>query len=385
MEMNAAVLRDVGRPEPYDVSEPLSVERVTLDDPGPGEVLVQVAAAGLCHSDLSAIQGVRRRSLPVVAGHEGSGIVAAIGPGVADLAPGDHVVMVFVSACRVCPVCVGGEPQLCRASWTARSTGTLLSGEKRLSVDGRPLNHWSGISSFAEYCVVSTQSLVKIDPAIPLDVASSIGCAVLTGAGAVINAARPRPGDSVVVLGSGGVGLSAVMAAAAIGASPVIAVDVQDHKLELAMSVGATHCVNARESSVVASVHAITDGGARYAFDMAGTPRSAQEGFEMLRPGGALVCVALPPDGTDLELPVSRLVSEGKRVVGSYMGDSDPARDVAMLSRLYLDGRLPIDRLQSARLPLQRINHGFDRLRTGAAIRDVVVMPGFERLSSEHG
>lgn len=371
--MQAAVLWSDGAPPPYADSRPLDVRTVDLEGPGRGEVLVRMAAAGLCHSDLSAIEGVRKRVLPAVPGHEGAGVVVEVSDGVQGLEPGDHVVTVFVASCRRCRDCLQGRPNLCAASWSSRANGSLPSGARRLSTSEQTLHHWSGVSTFAEYAVVDANSLVKVDPSIPLDVASTLGCAVVTGVGAVLNSAHVAPGDSVAVLGLGGVGLSAVMGAVVAGATRIIAIDVNPDKLEFAKSLGATHSLDARDPEIRQQVATITDGGVDFAFDMAGASTSTAQAYSLVKRGGSLVVAALPHAELTLPVPISDLVSSGRRIIGSYMGDSDPHRDIPRLADLYLAGRLPIDRLQSARLPLSEINEGFDRLRRGTAVRDVIV------------
>jgi alcohol dehydrogenase len=270
MLMRAAVLREQGLPTPYAESQPLTVETVTLADPGPGEVLVRVTAAGVCRSDLSAIAGKRARPTPVVAGHEAVGVVEAVGAHVAEPRVGDHVVLVFVAGCGRCPQCRAGRQNLCEASWQARAEGTLLHGTRRLSLDGEPLHHWSGVSAFAEYAVVAAASAIRIDPDIPLLDAAAVGCAVLTGVGAVLNTAAVRPGQTVAVIGLGGVGLSAVMGAAVAGAARIVGIDLAAAKLELARDLGATDLVNASVRPDLPQAVRELLPGVDVAFDMAG-------------------------------------------------------------------------------------------------------------------
>src|SRR5438105_5477182 len=245
MKIRAAVLNKMGVEPPYDRSRPLSIDEVELDPPGPGEVLVKVAAAGLCHSDLSVIDGNRPRPTPMVLGHEAAGVGQDLGAGVDDLAKGDQVVMVFVPSCGHCPPCAEGRPALCEPGAAANGAGTLLSGERRLHRNGQDVHHHLGCSAFAEYATVSRRSLVKIDKELPLDEAALFGCAVLTGVGAVINTAKVSAGASVAVVGLGGVGLASVLGAAAAGARRLIAVDRSDEKLGLARQIGATDTFNA--------------------------------------------------------------------------------------------------------------------------------------------
>lgn len=372
MKMKAAVLREAGLERPYATSHPLSVEEVDLEGPGAGQVLVQMVSAGLCHSDLSAIAGLRPRALPSVAGHEGAGVVVEIGPGIDDLAVGDHVVMLFVSSCGHCEYCRVGRPNLCRSSWESRGAGTLPDGTRRLSADGRPLNHWSGISSFAEYAVVARASVVRIDAAVPLLDAAVFGCAVVTGVGSVLNTAAVRPGERVAVTGLGGVGLSAVMGAALAGASTVIAIDTVAEKLQLALELGATHAIDARAADARQQVLDLTDGGVDYSFEMAGVKASLEGAYGLVRRGGALVVCSLPAPGVTLDIPMSAHVSDEKQLLGSYMGSAVPARDIPRYVDLYRQGRLPVHRLRSAVLEIDEVNAGFDRLADGRSVRDVV-------------
>src|SRR5580700_7297887 len=270
MKIKAAVLHKMGVAPPYEKSKPLAIEEVELDPPGPGEVLVRVAAAGLCHSDLSVIDGNRPRPTPMVLGHEAAGEVLELGPGVDDLAVGDHVVMVFVPSCGHCLPCAEGRPALCEPGAAANGAGTLLSGQRRLHRNGTEVHHHLGISAFAAYATVSRRSLVKIEKGLPLDEAALFGCAVLTGVGAVINTAKVSAGASVAVIGLGGVGLSSLLGAIAVGARRVVAVDLSDDKLGLARQLGATDTFNAGGANAIEEIRAATGGGVEFAFEMAG-------------------------------------------------------------------------------------------------------------------
>lgn len=374
MPIRAALLREMGAERPYASSKPLAIAEVELDGPGPGEVLVKVAAAGLCHSDLSVIAGNRPRPLPMVLGHEAAGIVEEVGAGVDDLAPGDHVVMVFVPSCGHCLPCAEGRPALCEPGAAANGAGTLLSGARRLSCDGAPVNHHIGVSAFAEYATVSRRSLVKIDRDLPLDEAALFGCAVLTGVGAVINTARMPAGASVAVIGLGGVGLSALLGALAAGARQVVAVDLSDEKLGLARQLGATDTVNAGAAEAAEAARAASGGGVEYAFEMAGSVKAMELAYAITRRGGTTVTAGLPPPGHVFPLPQVNLVAEERTVKGSYIGTCVPSRDLPRYIALYRRGRLPVDRLMSTHLALDDINLGFDRLAEGRAVRQVVTM-----------
>ena len=373
MKIKAAVLNRMGVQPPYALSKPLSIEEVELDPPGPGEVLVRIAAAGLCHSDLSVINGDRPRPTPMVLGHEAAGVVEEAGPGVDDLQKGDHVIMVFVPSCGHCLPCAEGRPALCEPGAVANTAGTLLSGARRLHRDGNDVHHHIGVSAFAEYATVSRRSLVKIDRDLPLDEAALFGCAVLTGVGAVINTARVPVGASVAVIGLGGVGLSSLLGAVACGARRIIAVDLSDDKLGLARQLGATDAVNAGAPDASADIREATKGGAEFVFEMAGSARALEFAYKITRRGGMTVTAGLPPPDATLALPLVNLVAEERTVKGSYIGTCVPSRDVPRLIELYQRGRLPVDRLMSGRLTLDEINVGFDRLAEGKAVRQVVV------------
>jgi alcohol dehydrogenase len=373
MKIKAAVLNQPGVKPPYAVTKPLSVEEVELDTPGPGEVLVKISAAGLCHSDLSAINGDRPRPTPLVLGHEAAGIVEELGAGVDDLKKGDHVVMVFVPSCGHCLPCAEGRPALCEPGGAANVAGTLLSGARRLKRGATPLNHHMGVSAFAQYATVSRRSLVKIDSDLPLDEAALFGCAVLTGVGAVLNTARVTPGSTVAVIGLGGVGLASVLGAILAGARRIVAIDLADDKLALAKSLGATDTFNAASPDCAEQVRAATAGGVEFAFELAGSVKAMELAYKITRRGGTTVTAGLPPPTHTFPVPQANLVGEERTIKGSYIGTSVPVRDIPRYIALYKQGRLPINRLMSGKLKLEDINLGFDRLAEGKAIRQVVV------------
>lgn len=372
MKIRAAVLNVVGAPMPYAVSRPLTIEQVELDPPGQDEVLVRIAAAGLCHSDLSVINGDRPRPVPMALGHEASGVVEALGPGVTDLEPGDHVVMVFVPSCGHCLPCSEGRPALCEPAAKANTAGTLLSGERRLHLHGQPVNHHTGVSAFAEYATVSRRSLVKIDRELPPDKAALFGCAILTGVGAVLNTAQLRAGETTAVIGLGGVGLAAVLGAVAAGANRIVAIDLSDEKLALARSLGATDCFSARDTDCADKVREATQGGVHHAFEMAGSAKAMDLAFRITRRGGTTITASLPPPHTQLPISHVSLVGEERTVKGSYIGTCVPVRDVPRYIGLYRQGKLPVDRLMSGTLRLEDINLGFDRLHEGVVVRQIV-------------
>jgi Zn-dependent alcohol dehydrogenase len=379
MKIRAAVVRSTGAAAPFATSRPVQIDEVELDEPGHGEVLVRIRAAGLCHSDLSVINGDRPRAMPIALGHEASAEVLRCGPGVDDLAAGDHVVLVFVPSCGCCLPCMEGRPALCEPGAKANAAGTLLGGGRRLHLaDGGQLNHHTGVSCFADHAVVSRRSCVKIAPGLSHREAALFGCAVLTGAGAVLNSARLQAGQTVAVVGLGGVGLSALLAAVAAGARAVVAVDLNDDKLALARRLGATLAVNAADPDVVAQVQAHTAVGAAagvdFGLEMAGSVKAFELAFAITRRGGSTITSGLPNPASRFGLSLSQLVAEERSVRGSYLGSGVPARDIPNLIALYRQGKLPVDQLMGEVWTLDTINEGFDHLASGAGLRDVVLM-----------
>jgi alcohol dehydrogenase len=373
MKIKAAVLQEMGAATPYADTRPLHIEEIDLAPPGRDEVLIKIAAAGLCHSDLSVINGDRPRPMPMALGHEASGVVEELGAGVTDLQVGDHVVVVFVPSCGHCAPCAEGRPALCEPGAAANGAGTLLSGGRRLTRGGKALNHHLGCSVFAEYATVSRRSVVKIDRSVPLDEAALFGCAVLTGVGAVVNTAQVRAGASVAVIGLGGVGLAAVLGAHAAGARQIIAIDLSDAKLEQARALGATHTVNAGHDNALEQIRELSAGGVEFAFEFAGSIRALDLAYRITRRGGMTVTAGLPPSTALWPLPAVSLVAEERTLKGSYIGTCVPSRDIPRYVALYAQGRLPVNQLLTGRLRLDEINRGFDLLHEGTAIRQVVV------------
>lgn len=374
MKMRAAVLRRSGLPAPYAESRPLQVESVTLAPPGRGELRVRVLAAGLCHSDLSVIDGSRPRPLPMLLGHEATGEVVELGEGVGDFRVGDRIVFSFVPMCGHCLPCASGRPALCEPGAAANTRGVLLGDAQRLrDAQGEPLLHHLGVSAFAEYAVVSTRSAVRIDAGVAPEIAALFGCAVLTGVGAVVNTAQLLPGQSVAVFGLGGVGLAALLGAAAAGAHPLVAVDVREEKLALARGLGASHVIDASREDVVAAVRELSRGGVEVAVESVGSEKVLSQAYAATRRGGSTITVGLPAPDRMLSIPAVSLVAEERCVRGSYMGSSVPSRDIPRYIALYQAGRLPVDRLLTGTLALDEINTGFDVLARGAAVRQVVI------------
>ena len=375
--MTAAVLFEQGKPRPYAESKPFAIEQVELDPPGPGEILIEVGGGGLCHSDLSTLEGLRPRILPTVGGHEGSGIVREVGEGVTGLAPGDHVVTLFVSSCGSCRYCAEGRPNLCNASLSARTAGTLISGERRLHFTGARrgelLHHYSNLSVYAEYAVVAQSSVVKIDDDVPLDVAALFGCAVMTGVGAVLNTAKVPPGGTMAVVGLGGVGMCALLGGVVAGAARIVAVDVNPDKLGLARQLGATDTALATDQDCVEQVRDLTGGGVDFVIETAGTIKAMQTAYAISARGSTTVSVGLPQPSQLFSFAHSALVSDERTIKGSYMGSCVPKRDIPRFIALYKRGKLPIDRLRSGTVGFDGLNAGFDKLADGAVLRQVLV------------
>jgi alcohol dehydrogenase len=371
MRVNVAVLNEMGRPQPYTTSAPLDVVEAELAPPGPGELLVRIAAAGVCHSDLSVVNGSRPRPTPMALGHEAAGHVVEVGAGITDVAEGDHVVCVFVPRCGTCAACGAGQPALCERAAASNAAGELLRGGRRLRrADGEELNHHLGVSAFADHAVVDRGSVVVVPDDVPSEIAALFGCALLTGVGAVQTTAGVRPGDSVAVLGMGGVGLAALLGAALAGAHPIVAVDPIEEKRALARELGATQAV--APDGAVDAVRAAVPGGVAHAFEAVGSAAVLAEAFRMTARGGTTVAIGLPDPSEELRLPATALVGEARTVVGSYMGSAVPERDVPKLIRLWQAGLLPVERLHTATLGLGEVNEALDALAQGRSVRQII-------------
>jgi S-(hydroxymethyl)glutathione dehydrogenase/alcohol dehydrogenase len=352
---------------------PVEVTEVQLAAPGPGEVLVRLRASGVCHSDLNAVDGTSETRCPAVLGHEGAGVVEMVGPGV-QLRPGTHVALSWMPSCGRCEECVRGYTHLCRVVWTAMGHGGLLDGTPRLSRNGQPVYHYSLLSTFAEAAVVPAESCVPIPESAPFEVAALVGCAVSTGVGAVWHTASVRPGDRVAVFGCGGVGLSAVLGAISVSAVPIVAVDVSEEKLRRARELGASHAVRWAESpqATAEAVREASGGGVDYAIEATGRPEAMLAAFLSTRARGAAVLIGISRQDAVLPLPASQIPRVERRILGSAYGSIRPHRDFPVILALHAQGRLPIDRLITHRLPLSRAPEALDLVRRGIAVRAVL-------------
>jgi S-(hydroxymethyl)glutathione dehydrogenase / alcohol dehydrogenase len=365
VKTEAAVLWELGRP--------IEILEVDLGPPRAGEVLVDIAACGVCASDLHVVDGHLPEPLPLVLGHEASGVVSEVGPDVESLQPGDPVVLALLPSCGNCGECRRGRPNFCELGARMAATGTLADGTSRLSLDGTTLHHFNSVSSFARHAVVPESVAVKIRSDVALDTAALVGCAVLTGCGAVLNTARVEEGATVAVWGCGGVGANIVQGARLAHASQIVAVDVRPEKLELARSLGATDVVEAASGvDVVAAVRDLTDGGPDYAFEAVGTSRTVQQAWEAACPRGTVVVVGILPKGSKLEIDPWQFFAE-KTLRGSFLGSATLATDVPRLVDLYAEGELDLDVLVDRRIGLDELPAAFDRLRTGEGLRQLVV------------
>ncbi|GGF31822.1 alcohol dehydrogenase catalytic domain-containing protein [Williamsia phyllosphaerae] len=367
MKIDAAVLVESGRTRPYAESEPLVVTALELDEPGPGEIGVRIEAAGVCHSDLSVVDGNRPRPLPMALGHEAAGIVESLGEGVDDIEIGTRVVMAFLPRCGECAECATDGRLPCAPGSAANNAGTLLGGDKRLhGTDDSEIFHHLGVSGFATHVVVDRRSAVAVGADVPPEVAAVLGCAVLTGGGAVINAGKPSPGDTVMVVGLGGVGMAAVLTAVSLGTGDVIAVDSLPEKLAAATAAGA---------SAVYTPAELVDQGitAAVVIEAAGNARAFETAVAATAAGGITVTVGLPaPDARSSISPLG-LTAQARTIVGSYLGSAVPSRDIPIYEQLWREGKLPVEQLISSRIALRDINAAMDSLADGAAIRQVIV------------
>ena len=365
MQIVGAVLERIGAQPPYASSTPLSICRLELDAPGPGELLVRIEVAGVCHSDLSVVDGSRVRPTPMLLGHEAAGIVEQLGGEITDLVPGDRVVMTFLPRCGTCAGCATGGRLPCEVGSAANSAGTLLGGAMRLHRDGHPVSHHLGVSAFATHAVVNRASVVRVDPDVPADVAALLGCAVLTGGGAVLNSAKPEPGETVMVVGLGGVGMAAVLVALSLG-HHVIGVDGVEQKLTAARDCGVTETYTPQQ---------LLDAGVRapVVIEAAGNARAFETALAATAAGGRTVTVGLPAPDARASISPLLLTAEARTIIGSYLGSAVPSRDIPLFAQLWRDGRLPVEKLISRRIRLDQLNEAMDALAEGRALRQLIV------------
>jgi S-(hydroxymethyl)glutathione dehydrogenase/alcohol dehydrogenase len=361
----------------YEPGAPLVIEEIEVEEPHEHEVLVRMVAAGICHSDLAIARGMQAAALPSVLGHEGAGVVERVGPGVTTVAPGDHVVLLWRAGCGHCYYCNRRQPAVCEMGVRGRVSGRMPDGTTRYRVRGNAVHHFNAVSTLAEYSVVPDVSLLPIDPDVPLAEAAVVGCAVLTGVGAVFNAAQLSPGDRAAVVGCGGVGLNVIQGAVVAGAEAVIAIDVADFKLELAQTFGATHRIDARSTDPVARVYELTDGiGVDYAFDAAGRISTLEQAVRMTRRGGTTVAIGMPPMGETIAIEPLPFIVANKTIRGSIYGSSDFARDVPRILGFVRQSRLKLTELVTGRFTLEQVNDALERLESdeGNVARSVILL-----------
>ncbi len=357
--MKAAVL--------HEANHPLTIEDVEIEKPKRREVLLRTAFAGLCHSDLHFMEGLYPFPTPVVLGHEAAAVVEAVGEDVTYVKPGDHVITCLSVFCGECPQCVTGHTNLCENT----EVKLLPGAARRLRWRGAVLNQAFNLSAFAEHMLVHEHAVVKIKPDIPLDVATLVGCGVMTGVGAVFHAAKVEPGSTVAVIGCGGIGLSAVNGAAIAGAERIIAIDTVASKLEAARAMGATDTINASNVDPVEAVKELTGGGVPYSFEAIGLKKTAEQSFAMLRPGGVATIIGMVPVGVKIELHGADFLRD-RKIQGTSMGGNHFRVDMPRLLELWRQGRLQLETLISGRIPLEKINEGFANLKSGAPVRQLI-------------
>ena len=365
MKSRAAVL--------FEPGQKLEVCEVDVQDPGPGEVRIQLKAAGVCHTDLSVMTGQLKAPLPAILGHEGAGIVSDVGAGVTSFQPGDHVIPLWRLSCGECEYCSGGRPALCAEGTEIRSSGRLQDGTSRFSFEGKEILHFAGVSSFSNYTVLPEGAVLKIPQDLPFEQAALMGCAVITGVGAVVNAARVKPGRTVAVFGAGGVGVNVVQGAVLAGAKTIIAVDRYASRLEDARVFGATHTVNASDGDPVAAIRELNEGrGVDYAFEAVGLPVTIEQAFNSLAKRGVAMVVGIAPSNTEVTISSSALVYEERVLAGSLYGSAAPKTDIPMMIDLYRGGKLKLDELLTRTYPIEEINEAYDAMQSGETLRSVV-------------
>lgn len=366
MRIRGAVLEEIGRARPYAQSRPLSITDLELDAPGPDEVLVQIEAAGICHSDLSVVDGNRVRPVPMLLGHEAAGRIVRVGSAVQEFSPGQRVVMAFLPRCGECDNCRTDGRLPCSPGSAANNAGTLFGSGMRLHRGGADVFHHLGVSGFADHAVVDRRSIVAVDDDVPPHIAAVLGCAVLTGGGAVINAGDPQEGDDIIVVGLGGVGMAALITAVSLGTGRVIGVDGVPEKLDRARELGATE---------VYSPAAALEAGIRapIVIEAAGNARAFETAVKLTGVGGRTVTVGLPAPTAEATITPLTITAEARTIVGSYLGSAVPARDIPTYAQLWREKRLPVEALISSTIRLEDINEAMDQLADGGAIRQVIL------------
>jgi alcohol dehydrogenase len=363
MRIHGAVLERIGAPRLYADSRPFTIADLDLAPPGDTELLIRVEAAGLCHSDLSVVDGNRVRPVPMLLGHEGAGIVEQAGSAVTDIDVGQRVVMTFLPRCGHCAACATDGLAPCVPGSAANGAGNLLAGGTRLTRSGEPVSHHLGVSAFATHAVVDRRSVVPVDAGVPPVVASLLGCAVLTGGGAVLNAGRPQPGQTVAIVGMGGVGMAAMLTALAQDDVRVVAVDRVPAKLKQALELGAHEACSPEK---------VGDLKAAVVIEAVGHAAALETAIAVTAPGGRTVTVGLPHPDARISLSPLGLVAEGRSLIGSYLGSAVPERDIPRFVELWRSGRLPVETLVSSRIALEQINEGMDQLADGLAVRQII-------------
>lgn len=363
--IRGAVLEAIGADRPYQDTRPIRVDELELEGPGQGEILVRIEAAGVCHSDLSVVNGNRPRPVPMLLGHEAAGIVEELGVGVTDLTLGQRVVMTFLPRCGECAGCRSNGKTPCEQGSAANAEGTLLGGGRRLSRDGEPVQHHLGVSAFATHAVVSRRSVVPVGSDVPAHIAALLGCALLTGGGAILNVAKPGPSSRVAIVGLGGVGMAALITAKATGVEYVVGIDTLPAKLESAMNLGA--------SDAMTSAAALESGEKFDAvIEAAGHPRALEAAIALTKPGGITVTVGLPAPGQPASIDPLALTAEARTIVGSYLGSAVPEHDIPIYEELWRSGQLAVEGLVSDTIPLEEINRAMDTLDGGLALRQII-------------
>lgn len=365
MQMQAAILTEA--------HSPFNIETVEIDPPNAGEVLVKMAASGVCHSDWHIVAGKAAFPSPMILGHEGAGVVETVGEGVTRVSPGDHVTLSWKACCGECFYCQNDAPSICDTHAAEVNAGVQTDGTSRISWNGEPVYILGGLGVFAEYVIARDVSCVPVRKDVPLEVAALVGCAVSTGVGAAMYTARVRPGQSVAVFGAGGVGLNIIQGAALCGADPIIAVDTNSSKMEIAREFGATHTLMSDET-VVAEIQKLTEGrGADHAFESVGIPALQETALQAIRPGGVLTLVGITPQGSGTTIPGDTVTVTERKIRGSFYGSINPSRDFHLLMDLYQAGKLKLDELVTRRYRLDEINEAYASMLTGDVARGVIV------------